>query len=393
MVEETLKQSSSLSTNSHATAAQHILLSPDGYYTYLQIPKQPITHKSLLSDKSSENKQSNESVDKTKIEKNYRRMSLKLHPDRPGGDAETFRMLERAKCVLMSDKLRKEYDLLGLDLEEEEENGGGAGDDGGQDGTEEGADEKKADSSSSSPDSVMSHMASATVAGILQLAVRTAMMAFVSLFISRFKYITIPVVLFLLYTSLQIFKARRSSSTDASLITKFDVSSPIIIAAGIILMYYGRKTPVVSNDPSEMENQIFWSWTFWCGEAVVMSMFALNTIAGRENSMLKPNIPLGIGFYVLSMIVCLWIRGKTWRYASLLGLEMGLALMAVMIFPIMEMILEEILNEKLKKVGDKVRLYAKVMEERYQVETSAKRGGSDAIHTNGLKVKSEDELD
>lgn len=173
MPAETLKKqsSSSLSNDSslHCVNALHILQSPDGYYTYLQIPKPPpATHKSLLSSKKNETDQ-NEGIDKVKIEKNYRKLSLKLHPDRPGGDAETFRMLERAKCVLMSEKLRKEYDLLGLDLEEEENHDGGDHDDDG-----DGDGEKKADSSASgNPDSVIGHMASATVAGILQLAVRT----------------------------------------------------------------------------------------------------------------------------------------------------------------------------------------------------------------------------
>ena len=169
MASETLKQTSSTLSNSssHATSALHILLSPDGYYTYLQIPKQAPTHKSLLTKNEESDK--TKTIDKSKIEKNYRKLSLKLHPDRPGGDAETFRVLERAKCVLMSDKLRKEYDLLGLDLEEEEHHDNGDVDDAGN-----GEDEKKADSgTSSNPDSVMSHMASATVASILQLGVRT----------------------------------------------------------------------------------------------------------------------------------------------------------------------------------------------------------------------------
>ncbi len=157
-----------MSSSSQAKSALHILLSPDGYYTYLQIPKVPTAHTSLLP--KSDNKDNVPQIDKSKIEKNYRKLSLKLHPDRPGGDAETFRVLERAKCVLMSDKLRKEYDLLGLDLEEEEEHKP----DGDEVATHEDDDEKKNDSGSSgSSDSLLSHMASGTVAGVLQLAIRT----------------------------------------------------------------------------------------------------------------------------------------------------------------------------------------------------------------------------
>ena len=37
-------------------------------------------------------------------------------------------------------------------------------------------------------------------------------------------------------------------------------------------------------------------------------------------------------------------------------------------FPIMEMILEEIMNEKLRKVGERVRHYSKVMEDSYKAQ-------------------------
>lgn len=350
MVKENIKQtSSSLSTSSHSTSALHTLQSPDGYYTYLQIPKEPATHESLLSNNEKNEKKA--TIDKVKVEKNYRRLSLKLHPDRPGGDAETFRMLERAKSVLMSDKLRKEYDLLGLDLEEEEDN-----QDENPDESGDGDDEKKA--TSSSPDSVMSQMASATVAAILQLAVRTAMMAFVSLFLTRYKYITFAAMLVLTYSSFQIFKARK----EAAIITIFDSLSPIIIGAGIFVMHFGR-IPRPSDETSG--DHKFWSWMFWSGESLVLTMFALNTVTGKENSSLKPSLPLVIGFYVLSLLICLYLRGKTWRYLIVLAFELTFALLAVIVFPIMEMILEEIMNEKLKKVGHKVRQYSKAMEESY----------------------------
>ena len=82
----------------------------------------------------------------------------------------------------MSDALRKEYDLLGLDLEEEDSTSmeqeeeeqdskdGGSDTVGGQ-----GGDTKKdgAGAGAAGPDTIVSHMASATVAVIMQLAVRT----------------------------------------------------------------------------------------------------------------------------------------------------------------------------------------------------------------------------
>ena len=129
-----------------------------------------------------------------------------------------------------------------------------------------------------------------------------------------------------------------------------------------------------------------WSWTFWLGEVVVMTLFALNTL-NQSESPIKPSLLLGVGAFVLFGIVCLWIRGKFWRYALLLGMEMGLALIAVIVFPIIEMVLEELMNEKLRKVGEKVRLYGKTIEEIYRVrleEAASLRSSSD----DGVKTRS-----
>lgn len=77
------------------------LLAPDGYYIYLGITK-------------------SETLDDDLIKKNYRKLSLKHHPDRSGGDSETFRMLNRAQTVLTNSKLRQQYDILGLDLDDDD---------------------------------------------------------------------------------------------------------------------------------------------------------------------------------------------------------------------------------------------------------------------------------
>ena len=84
---------------------------------------------------------------------------------------------------MLNDKLRKEYDVLGLDLEEEEDqhdNQDEQMDDDGSDGSEthsnadKNAREKK-NSSGNSSDSVIGRMASAALAGLLQTAIRTGM--------------------------------------------------------------------------------------------------------------------------------------------------------------------------------------------------------------------------
>lgn len=132
------------------------MLSPDGYYTYLGIEKPRPTEDNPAP-----------TVDEDLIKKSYRKLSLRHHPDRPTGDADTFRVLNRAQQVLSNPKLRLQYDLLGLDLDDDEEHEGGDGNDGdeGQDG--------EGDQSSASPDSVMSQIASMTLASIFQVMVRT----------------------------------------------------------------------------------------------------------------------------------------------------------------------------------------------------------------------------
>ena len=42
------------------------------------------------------------------VKKAYRKKSIKHHPDKPGGDAETFRILKRAQTVLSNPKLRQQ---------------------------------------------------------------------------------------------------------------------------------------------------------------------------------------------------------------------------------------------------------------------------------------------
>ncbi len=128
------------------------LLAPDGYYVYLNIEKP-------ASDK--------DEIDEIILKKNYRKLSLKHHPDRRGGDEETFRALNRAHRVLLHSKLRQQYDLLGLDLEDDEDH------------HEHDADKQDEDSKEGdqvpppTPDTIVSHMASATLAGILQAVVRS----------------------------------------------------------------------------------------------------------------------------------------------------------------------------------------------------------------------------
>ena len=201
----------SAATSSAPTAlpteeALQILLSPDGYYKYLAITKPEPDAMGLKYQEAMSaggggggKTEGGGGIDLDQVKKNYRRLSLKHHPDRKTGDAETFRMLNRAKVVLSNAKLRREYDLVGLDLEDDAEDhdhhedgasattaGTTSNTDNEGEGSSEAHHEDSKDGNSSKTETVMGHLASATLAAVLQVVVRTALMGLVSSFISRY---------------------------------------------------------------------------------------------------------------------------------------------------------------------------------------------------------------
>eukprot|EP00956_Cyclotella_meneghiniana_P007386 scaffold10076_cov69-Cyclotella_meneghiniana.AAC.3 len=194
--ENSTSSSASPPPNIPASEALSTLLSPDGYYTYLNIPKPPIEpsqygpkYPTSSSDNNPDDNNNN-AIDIDLLKRNYRKLSLKHHPDRKSGDAETFRVLTRAKIVLSSPKLRREYDLVGLDLDDAEEEGEHhqeeSGDEGGVRKSKEEEQQSGGGGSGTKTETVMGHLASATLAGVLQMVVRTLLMAFVSVVLSRY---------------------------------------------------------------------------------------------------------------------------------------------------------------------------------------------------------------
>ena len=77
-------------------------------------------------------------------------------------------------------------------------------------------------------------------------------------------------------------------------------------------------------------------------------------------------------------LLSLWLRGRFWRYATLLGFEGVIALLVVLAFPVMEMILESIVEEKMRKVGEKIRAHDARMKEILRRKNERQKGGSDS---------------
>jgi hypothetical protein len=69
---------------------------------------------------------------------------------------------------------------------------------------------------------------------------------------------------------------------------------------------------------------------------------------------------------VVSFLLALWLRGNPWKYLTLVGLEVFVAVVAALAFPVMEMILEQILNEKMRRVGEKLRAHSERLEAYYK---------------------------
>ena len=146
------------------------LLAPDGYYSYLGVPKP--TAAAVLASSSPINSSDTSAVDVDLIKKNYRRLSLRHHPDKTGGDADTFRLLNRAQKVLSNPKLRQQYDILGVDLDDDEEHEH-HGDEANVNGTDSSSTGKEDVPPPSSTQAIIQEIAGNVLATVLQVGLRT----------------------------------------------------------------------------------------------------------------------------------------------------------------------------------------------------------------------------
>jgi len=160
-----------------------------------------------------------------------------------------------------------------------------------------------------------------------------------------------PALAFLAFMAFRIFQQTHPVAGGRKLSWEF--VSPLIIGLGLLSMHNGRTKPDGN-----------WTILFWFGETIVVSMFAYNSVAA--NSSLPKTSLLLTCILVFSVCISLWFRGYLWNYVVVLVFEAFLAIVAAMSFPVVEMVLDAVLNEKLRKVGDRVRAHHAILERYYK---------------------------
>jgi hypothetical protein len=165
------------------------------------------------------------------------------------------------------------------------------------------------------------------------------MMGAVSVFAVRYRWTFFLSLAFLAFVTYRIHSVATGTG---------DYLSPFLIATGLAIMHQSS------------QNETGWL-LYWVGESLVIGTFTYNSISGT----VQKTTPFYFGIAVFSMLAALWFRGKFWNYFLVLGLELFMGIFIAMAFPIMEMVLEAILNDKLKKVGDKVRAHHQHLERYY----------------------------
>jgi len=322
-----------------------VMLAPDGYYTYLNVSK--------ARPGSGDKETSDDQVDLDVVKRNYRKLSIRHHPDKPGGDVETFRTLKRAQTVLSNPKLRQQYDILGLDLDDDEveqDNSNGLED---EDGTAQ---------SQTTSQTIVQDIASAALTVVLQFGARTAILGAISFVVARYMLTLFPALAFLAFIAYKV----RSEPTKNSL----ELMPPLFIGIGMIIMYQASSGSwsTISSDGTQSTRWLL----YWLGESITISTFTYNSMESKPS--LSNPIYLG-AIMIFGILSALWFRGKFWNYLIVIGLEIFIAIFIAVSFPVFEMILEAILNDKLKKVGDKIRAQHKVMECYYQQQRENSGGG------------------
>lgn len=96
------------------------------------------------------------------------------------------------------------------------------------------------------------------------------------------------------------------------------------------------------------------------GESLALFMFLTTSIT------ISLTMPLQAVLGVFATLASLYLRGNPWNYGTILLLEAVALGVTSVAFPVMDMVLEQIMNEKLRKIGEKIRAQGQRMEGYYR---------------------------
>lgn len=191
----------------------------------------------------------------------------------------------------------------------------------------------------------------------------TVLLGLVSVLIVRYWFFCYPAYIFLLYTIYRMISVQQQSKTNASVVGPFSIYDTVpttCIAIGIFLM--NRSVTTTSSTAAGTT----WTTQYWIGEGLVIAMFIYNSFSGMPVvQSLKPMMVWSV-IGIASALIALWFRGNVWNYCIVIVIIAIVALFVAMAFPMMELIVEAILSEKLRKVGDKVRHHHQVLHTYYE---------------------------
>lgn len=186
------------------------------------------------------------------------------------------------------------------------------------------------------------HSLSLFIRALTRIAV---MMGAVSLLVVRYWFLFYPALALFAFIGFRIVQTL--SSTQGGSV--YDTIPPTLLVTGVCVMYSAAGDE--------------WNKQFWLGETIVIGVFVYNSLGIPE---LQRNIMVVLAVAVFALLAALGLRGKFWNYAIVVGFIAVFAIAVAIAFPIMELLLEAIINEKLKKVGDKVRHHHQILQKHYE---------------------------
>lgn len=176
-------------------------------------------------------------------------------------------------------------------------------------------------------------------------------MGAVSIVAVRYRYTFYPSLLFMGYVTVRIVR-QMPKVPGGSLL---DTIPPSIIIVGLTIMFHAA-----------WGDSFAWSFQYWLGETLVIAMILYNSL----DFLPLRNPPILAAIFAFAAVAALWFRGNLWNYLITIGFTVLLAVLIAVAFPMIELLFDAILQEKLRKAGERVRQQHKILKTYYENQTT-----------------------